>query len=221
MPHFTYNEPDKSTLRQGDIIKRTDELLEVIRGVHPYFANDNYSHFIILTQSCDLQRRDGKTCKSRYLTIAAVRSFEECLRREIDPLLSSEIEKGTKKIVDEKKREILKQTVIKLLNNNHPDYFYLHNSLEHGITDPLVAFLRVSIALKADQHYQRLLNGKILELKDDFKAKLGWLVGNLYSRVGTEDWVPNTANQSKFDEMVNGFLDENFLWLKNLIQSKY
>jgi len=23
-----------------------------------------------------------------------------------------------------------------------------------------------------------------------FRAKLGWMVGNLYSRVGTEDYVP-------------------------------
>ena len=60
----------------------------------------------------------------------------------------------------------------------------------------MVAYLKVSIALKSEKHYKELLNAKVLELSDEFKAKLGWLVGNMYSRVGTTDW------ESKVSESV-------------------
>src|SRR4051794_9957527 len=191
MAHFTYNSPDALSLRQGDLIRRTDEVFRIISEIHPYFASESYNYFLLLTQSCDLQRRDGNKCKSRYITIAAVRSLQECLKREALPLLSTNIENKTGNILDEKNRSKLRDILEKLLNNNHPDYFYLHQSVEYGLTDSCVAFLRVSIALRAELHYDLLLNAKVLELKDEFKAKLGWLVGNLYSRVGTEDWVPN------------------------------
>lgn len=215
MPHFTYNTPDKLALKQGDIIKRTDELFGVIKEVHPYFASTNYSHFLILTQSCDLVKR-GENCKSRYITICAIRSFEECLKREATPLLTTEIEKRTAKIIDTKNRSKLRDTVERILNNNHPDYFYLHTNIENGLTDPLAAFLRVSIALKSEKHYDCILKGKILELKDEFKAKLGWLVGNLYSRVGTDDWVPTALTKDAFNQMIASTLDTNFAWINNL-----
>jgi len=50
----------------------------------------------------------------------------------------------------------------------------------------LCAFLLLSIALRAE-HYGALLEAKIAQLDDIFAAKLGWLTGNLYSRVGTPD----------------------------------
>ena len=53
----------------------------------------------------------------------------------------------------------------------------------------MVAYLKVSIALKSELHYDACLDAKRLELSDEFKAKLGWLVGELYSRVGTTDWL--------------------------------
>jgi hypothetical protein len=216
MAHFTYNDIVDSSLKQGDVIRRTDEILGTIREVHPYFASENYFYFIVLTQTCDLVRRNGEKCKSRYITIAAVRPLEECLQREAMTLLSSPIEKTTSKIIDSRKRPRLKDFLERLLNNNHPDYFYLHQSLENGLTNPYVGFLRVSIALKAEWHYEKVLAGKILELKDDFKAKLGWLVGNLYSRVGTEDWVPKTETNEDFIRRIEEILDTNFYWVPNL-----
>ncbi len=52
----------------------------------------------------------------------------------------------------------------------------------------MVVYLKVSIALKSGEHYDECLKAKKIELADEFKAKLGWLVGNMYSRVGTTDW---------------------------------
>jgi hypothetical protein len=50
------------------------------------------------------------------------------------------------------------------------------------------AILNLSIAIKTPEHYDKCLEAKILELESSFQAKLGWLVGQLYSRVGTQDW---------------------------------
>jgi hypothetical protein len=96
----------------------------------------------------------------------------------------------------------------RLINNNEPNYFYLEASGE--LTSDSVAFLRLSIALKADVHYDTCLNAKILQLTDMFQAKLGWLVGQLYSRVGTEDWEPS-ALQYKISDL----LDDVAIWVDN------
>jgi hypothetical protein len=43
------------------------------------------------------------------------------------------------------------------------------------------------VALKA-LHYDKLLAAKIAQLKEPFQAKLGSLIGTMYSRVGTTEW---------------------------------
>ena len=44
---------------------------------------------------------------------------------------------------------------------------------------------------------------KKIELTDEFKAKLGWLVGNMYSRVGTADWEGIMSPQARKDMLNN------------------
>ena len=76
--HFTYKcNPDMSSLCQGDILKITEEIKTVLTEVHPYFLNDQYKYFMVLTQSCDLVRRNGSKCKTPYITLAAVRNFSD------------------------------------------------------------------------------------------------------------------------------------------------
>ena len=50
----------------------------------------------------------------------------------------------------------------------------------------MCVFLALSIAMKAD-HYDTLLSSKVAQLDEIFAAKLGWLVGNQYSRIATPD----------------------------------
>ena len=59
--HFTYkSNPDMQSLCQGDILNPTEELMEVLKTVHPYFLNKQYKYFMVLSQSCDLVRRNGE-----------------------------------------------------------------------------------------------------------------------------------------------------------------
>ncbi len=53
-----------------------------------------------------------------------------------------------------------------------------------------------------------------LELTSNFQAKLSWLVGNLYSRVETEDFVPGCYEDPKeFVQYVSGILAQNVAWV--------
>lgn len=79
--HFTYKpSPDMSSLCQGDVLCVTDEMRKILKEVHPYFLNEQYKYFMVLTQSCDLVRRNAGKCKTPYITLAAVRSFDDFLR---------------------------------------------------------------------------------------------------------------------------------------------
>jgi len=58
-----------------------------------------------------------------------------------------------------------------------------------------VALLQVSIALRAHEHYDTLRLARCGRLTPEFRARLGWLIGNLYSRVATEDIAPEREKE--------------------------
>ncbi|MEA5113340.1 MAG: hypothetical protein VB050_04870 [Geobacteraceae bacterium] len=203
--HFTYKCPDKTKLKQGDVLLRTEALNKLLKTVHPYFERDQYKYFIILTQTCDLvQRSDGPKC--RHITIAAVRSLEDFIQKELSEYQKSELEKKAC-IINKKHESKLIELVRKLYDNNHHDYFYLHEDPTQNFPSS-VAFLRISIPLKTE-HYATLLEAKKIQLREDFIAKLGWLVGDLYSRVGTQDWVPDPLQEYEFKDWVNVTVKSN------------
>jgi len=88
----------------------------------------------------------------------------------------------------------------RLLNNNEPGYFYLDaEGAELGVD--CVALLNLSIAIKSDLHLRTCTAAKMLQLTDTFQAKLGWLVGQLYSRVGTQDMDPDRGAKKIADAL--------------------
>jgi hypothetical protein len=213
--HFTYQSPEKD-LQQGDILKRTPELMAVLKEAHPYYhSNPDYKYLIVLTQSCDLVQRDGQRCKSRYITLAAVRSLTTLVQRELAKYQRSDREKKASYCRLGAKNYII-QFFERLLNNNELGYFYLHDDLALGIQEPVVAFLSLSIAIKADIHYKTCIDARIAQLQENFQAKLGWLVGQMYSRVGTPDWVDSTCTNEEFERMIKEKVDNlGILWVKD------
>lgn len=210
IPHFTYaQKPDYDTLCQGDIIRITDELREVLETYHSYFINKQYTYFVVLTQSCDLVRRDGKTCKSPYITLAALRTFPDYLRKTIGNEYYVESVNGILLLESGNKEKKCYEAIERLYNNTEPDYFFLYHEDAFKFYEDMVAYLKVSIPLKSE-HYDKCLAGKIMELSDEFKAKLGWLVGNMYSRVGTHDWG-DKMEKSEREAMIQNVLRKNFI----------
>ena len=201
--HFTYKEkPDMQSLCQGDILEITEEISMILKDVHPFFLNEQYKYFIVLSQSCDLVRRNGKDCKTPYITLAAVRNYSDFLERMLLKGRFAEKVNGLL-IMDEKNKERAYQLVERVYNNTEPEYFFLYKEDALGFPESMVAYLKVSIALKSKEHYDKCLNAKRIELTDEFKAKLGWLVGNMYSRVGTADWEGIMSANAKRDMLNN------------------
>lgn len=204
--HFTYKEyKDINSLCQGDLLEKTDELIEILELYHPYFLKDSYKYFMVLSQSCDLVRRNGKMCKTPYITLAAVRDYGEFLDKTLVSNKMAEDFNGIL-LVEEKAKLRVMQLVERLYNNTESDYFFLYKEDALNFSKSMVVYLRVSIALKSDLHYDACLKAKILELSDEFKAKLGWLVGNIYSRVGTTDWeskMDDKARRKMIEDEVN------------------
>ena len=201
--HFTYKEkPDMQSLCQGDILEITEEISMILKDVHPFFLNEQYKYFIVLSQSCDLVRRNGKDCKTPYITLAAVRNYSDFLERMLLKGRFAEKVNGLL-IMDEKNKERAYQLVERVYNNTEPEYFFFYMEDALGFPESMVAYLKVSIALKSKEHYDKCLNAKRIELTDEFKAKLGWLVGNMYSRVGTADWEGIMSANAKRDMLNN------------------
>jgi hypothetical protein len=74
--------------------------------------------------------------------------------------------------------------------------------------------LRVSIALKAE-HYNVIKDARILRLNAEFRAKFGWLLGNLYSRPATTDW-----DEQEIEELIRNCIEQRHessgpIWLED------
>lgn len=208
-PHFTYKEQIVARdLAQGDILVRTPELEEVLKAFYPSYANNaNNKYFIVLTQSCELVRRDGDPCDARYIALAPVRPLSVALGRK----LSEHAEAGLDAelpICTEKSRNKLNLWLERLLNNNEPEYFYLRKAPESGLAEDCCAHLALAFAIKSELRYQLCLDARILALKEPFQAKLGWLVGQMFSRIGTEDW-----NRSEMSREIRLALEGTAIWV--------
>src|ERR1041385_7046579 len=189
--HFTYEpKPDIKVLCQGDVLTRTEGIDAILREVHPHYLKDDYKYLMVLTQTCDLVRRfEGNRCASRYLTLVAVRPLRLVVERQIERYQHHALEREFG-FCNSKNRPKIEEFMESLLNNNNHDFFYLHKEPTIEFIEPHCAFLALSIAVKSEIHYDTCLAAKRLQLSESFQHKLGWLTGNLYSRVGTSDWTP-------------------------------
>lgn len=201
-------------LSQGDLLHRTPELAAAIRQGHTHYANaPSYTHFLVLTQSCDLVRRPKK-CKAPYITICAVRPLTIAVDRELDSLIDNL--SGFPIRVGSTQSEVLaKQYLERILNNTVDGLFFIPKGSANTVDEHLCAFLPLSIALKTD-HYDVCLQAKVAQARPIFAAKIGSLASNLYGRVATPDLIEEVGSDAAsaykgefFDELGLG----NMLWL--------
>lgn len=207
--HFTYCFPiDKTSLMQGDVISRTDDINLVLKEVHPHFYHHPKNrYFMVITQSCDLVLgRRGDACKAPYITIAPVRPLSEVVRRQVDDLSEAGFQSDLP-ILSSRAKSNLSMFLSRLLNNNEPGYFFLE-AASTPLEEDCCAMLNLSIAIKAPLHYEKCLAAKIVQLDQAFQAKLGWLVGQMYSRVGTTDW-----ESSRLSAKSSALLKDAAIWV--------
>ena len=89
---------------------------------------------MVLTQTCDLVRREGLPCAAPYITIAAVRPVKDVLMMEAEKL-QEEALRGTN-LVGNSARQTRALFLESLMDNNKPGFFYPHTDLTLGIDQP-------------------------------------------------------------------------------------
>jgi hypothetical protein len=201
--HWTYDSFEPSDhLRQGDLLRRTGELLSVLSQVHNFFCDERYLLFAILTQTCDLVRRSGR-CKAEHIQLAVIRELEPLLPR----MLEERCGVGVPLVFKKESRYSAQQSLQKILNQNDQarGLFYLHPDADAGVATPSVIMLRISIALKRE-HYELLLSARCGRLRTEYSNKLGWLSGNLYSRIATPDWEDQQNNKEASAKLARDYL---------------
>ncbi len=202
--HWTYvdNVNSDDDLRQGDILLPTDALRHLFAEVHPYFDDEKYLGFLVVTQTCDLVR---DRC-AQYISVAAVRQLSAVVPGLLDTVCHP---LGHSGVYNEKDRSRANDFLQRLFNQNEQrlGLFFLCADAEAGIGSDAVAFLRVSVSFQ-QQHYDTLRAARSGRLTEPFANKLGWLVGNLYARVGTDDWPA-----ADLKRMVKAYLTGGPTWV--------
>jgi len=221
--HWTYE--DKSSgdddLCQGDILELNEDLRNLFNNVHPHFIQPKYLGFLILTQTCDLVRRmeNGNKCGATHINLSVIRSLQDIISNS----LKNRFGYLSPGIYSEHMKRAVQNMIERIVNQNEITLglFYLHPDLDAGISVPSVAILRVSISIKAMEHYKILQDSRVGKLSKEFQPKLGWMVGNLFSRVGVSDWKEKDNNKEK--TIINDILRfsrKEPLWIDNKIFKK-
>jgi hypothetical protein len=206
---------DRKQLLQGDLLHRTPALAQAIGQAHSYYSTaPDYSHFLVLTQSCDLVRRKGAACKSRYITICAVRPLSLAVERELkrytNPLEGCPIPIG-----NIENNVLARQYLQRVLNNTVDGVFFIPRGSAETVDHHLCAFLPLSVALRVE-HYDTCLSSKVGQTKEIFAAKVGSLASELYARIATPD-LHERNDRKAVEAYTKQFLEElgyeSVVWL--------
>lgn len=203
--HWTYEQDrPEGDLFQGDIIERAEPLLAVLGSYHKYFCDEKYLCFIVVSQTCDLVVRGGE-CKTKYINLAAIRSLEALMPTFLEDACGTKIPG----VYFENGRADIKELIARIINQNEQalGLFYLEPDGDLKLAVPSVALLRVSIALRSREHYGIIAAARVGRLQAPFRNKLGWLAGNLYSRVDTPDW-PEKIGRNNADKKVDSIFKD-------------
>lgn len=129
------------------------------------------------------------------------------VKREFEGKLDN-IGPGCQPFAPHRVRTTFEQFLQRLFNNNEPPFFYFEAAHQDGIYEEMCAMLALPISLKPE-HYETLRKAKLAGISDVFQAKLGWLLGQMYSRVGTPDHEPKVMA-----EKVRSYTEGIALWLE-------
>jgi hypothetical protein len=151
-----------------------------------------------------LVRRKGEPePKARYIALAAVRSLAQVVPKLFEsvqrPFVPGVFPASAKGRACDLLERIFNQ------NEQALGLFFLHADGAVDIWEHAVAVLRVTVAVKC-QHYSILTEARSGRLKEDFRAKLGWLLGNLYARPATPDWDDRKSGKEALNALVHKFV---------------
>ena len=207
---------DAASLRQGDLLQKNELLSAAIAQAHPYYRDAaHYTNFMVVTQSCDLVRRGGKL-NAPHITICAAKPLSYVLDKKLSRLAEKEYGEIDLRVFKTAHRKSLEQYLERLLHNTEEGLFFIPADSCPQLGDDICVDLSLSIALRVD-HYDAVLQSKIAQLDGVFAAKVGWLKGNIYSRVATtdiEEQLGGAAKEYK-QKFIGEILDTRAFWVSD------
>lgn len=216
VPDYVYREKiSENSLSQGDILKVDGQFRRYFMEFYPAINHpeDKDKYVMILTQSCDLVKTKKRKPKLGHVNVCLVRSFKAV----VDRLITEEIKPAFvdgKNIFQKADLDKLKDRLSKLLNNtDQKTHFFLPRKLPFN--EDMVALLPLSFSFRTD-HYDLLLQSKVLELKPEFQAKVGHIISQLYGRIGTCDLTDCGWDDKKIRNYIKDILhDFNLIEVKD------
>lgn len=213
IPEYVYQDHSaEKSLLQGDILKVEGSFRNYFKEFYPAInhpdGKDKY--VMVLTQSCDLVKSEKRKPKLSHINVCLVRGLNSVIERvitdEIKPLTI-----GDKNILQQSALDQLKDKLAKLLNNtDQKTHFFL--PMKAPFTKDMVAILPLSFSFRTD-HYDLMLNNRVLSLKPEFQAKVGHIISQLYGRIGTHDLYDAGWDDKRKREYINQLLKKS-----NLVQ---
>nr|WP_145544795.1 hypothetical protein [Variovorax boronicumulans] len=213
-PDTFYKKGVSDILQQGDLLSRESPAVSgPLSEYHRYhFDKEENELFAIITQSCDLYPHGGRP-KARYIVLAPVRPLRKIIEKEFKGLFEF-VGEADMVLASNSTKEKYKQFVGKLVNNNDPRYFFMPGWPQGRIAEDMCIMTSIMMPIKVD-HYEKCQQGRLAQISDIFQAKLGSLIGQQFSRVGTPDWAPKAV-----DEKVNTTSQRSITWVSDLAKLK-
>lgn len=159
-------------LKQGDILIPTDEdYKEIYPDKLPGIVG-----IIIISNSCDIKNDNIK-----FIAVAPIIPLEYA------------VSTITKKKKDERKspsdiKHAVEKGVENIMGYNNKVYFYLPKNRYYKIRVNSIVILEMSIPRELKEVRDIMKESRVCSLKNPWREKLGWCVGNLYNRVAVEDY---------------------------------
>lgn len=213
---FIFDRLDATTLRQGDLLQKNEALSEAVAQAHPYYRDaKHYTHFMVVTQSCDLVRR-GSKIGAPHITICAAKPLSHIVEKRLSSLAEKEYGEINLRVFKKTHRRSLEQYLERLLHNTEEGLFFIPADACELLGEDICVDLSLSIALRVE-HYEAILQAKIAQLDGVFAAKVGWLKGNIYSRVATTDIEEQLGSGAKEykKKFIGDILDDRAFWLSD------
>lgn len=178
---------DSGNLYQGDIVESSGEVFGLVKNALRDLAKydaESVRAFMIITQSCDLVVRDNHRRNTTHVALAPVTTLKDAVCDMVVPMLYRRVGR----YVSEDDRNGYNTQLNRILNNSNDNCFFLFGDQANGLGGHSCARLRVHLPLAEPNACEVLLRHKRGQLSGVFRAKLGSMLGSIYSRVGTPDF---------------------------------
>jgi hypothetical protein len=211
VPPYIYSKElaqPQDSLLQGDILKVGGQFNAYFQEFYPkveYREKPSERYVMVLTQSCDLVKTAKRKPKLHHINVCLVKSLKYIVQKlaidELKPVLIAD-----KRLMQKDALDQLKDKLSKLLNNSdQKSHFFLPK--QSPFIEDMVAMLPLSFSFRTD-HYDLLLQNRVLSLLPEFQAKVGHIVSQLYGRVGTSDLLESGWDDKKVRSYINGLLHD-------------